>query len=393
MPQAVRKAGIAFLVLLFFGGAVALVRDTFYQGHDFVVFWKAASEVLSGAPAYDLYRDGEMVFKYPPWILPAFFPFALIPLYWAKLLWGGLEVVSLISVVVWLVQEADCDLGLSLAVTAGFWGIWAVHALDGQVTLLLMALAVWSMRRKEQSESKLSRLLTIIWALTAKVFTGISLLGVSEWRRLLKAGAVAIIVFSILSIPALVATKTHSPIELYQTWKTAAVSGGTLFDGQKVRGPDNQGLPALELRLAGIKAEDSRADVIAFLLTSVLIVGLFLKPSLSLPYQERWLMWLGLGAAIHPLAWFHTFVFAFPLCVLTLDRAVRSRKPVAIALAGLGTTCVAVVTVKTLGNTGLVFELASVKAWGVLLCAGVLLGLRSSGGGFPSVLLRWFVVR
>src|SRR4051812_24477778 len=88
-----------------FVGAIALIRDTAENGHDFTVFWRSARLVLDGQPLYSVARDGAMVFKYPPWILPSLLPLALLPLDLAKILWGFVEVFSIFGIALWIKTE------------------------------------------------------------------------------------------------------------------------------------------------------------------------------------------------------------------------------------------------------------------------------------------------
>jgi hypothetical protein len=77
----IQKLKKTFIFLACFVGAVALVRDTGAQGQDFEVFWRSARALFTGVSVYDVARDGAMVFKYPPWVVPFFLPFAVFPLW------------------------------------------------------------------------------------------------------------------------------------------------------------------------------------------------------------------------------------------------------------------------------------------------------------------------
>ncbi|MCC7440117.1 MAG: hypothetical protein IT285_00700, partial [Bdellovibrionales bacterium] len=75
--------------------------------------------------------------------------------------------------------------------------------------------------------------------------------------------------------------------------------------------------------------------------------------------------------------WFHSFVMAFPLAALALDRAWARRERMAILLAGSGVVLIALLTSKVAGKFGLQLEHLSVKSWGIVLCLWAL--KRSSG--------------
>jgi hypothetical protein len=70
-----------------------------------------------------------MVYKYPPWTVPFFFPFSVLPLSMAKWVWGLLEVFSLGAVVSWVFWKAVCRSGVLVSTGVAFWGLWVVHAL------------------------------------------------------------------------------------------------------------------------------------------------------------------------------------------------------------------------------------------------------------------------
>jgi hypothetical protein len=346
---------------------VALVRDTYYQGQDFEVFWRVSREVMLGKAVYDPVRDGAMVFKYPPWILPAFLPFTAMSLGAAKWTWGGIELLSLGVVVVWSLRKIKSYF-LLLPAIAAFWGIWAVHALDGQVTLVLLALVLIA----SSIERAGLRLGLAAWALSTKIFGMISMPGVFHDRREFKKLLIPGLVLLWLSVPALLVTPHHSPVRLVKTWAQAAASGGTAFGAEKVRGRENQGLPAAALRLAKVPAEKTGADLLAFALIALALGSVWILVSRPLEREEKLVGWLALGAIAHPLAWFHQFVLVFPLAIVSLDRAWRSRRWLSLTMSILGIALIGLVTRRTMGNLGACLESLSVKSWGTILCAAAL---------------------
>ena len=354
--------------------AIALVRDTAAQGQDFVVFWRAARQVLHGQPAYDLVRDGAMIYKYPPWVLPVVFPFALLPLELAKVAWGFLQILSLAAAIIWLVTNGVRST-VVFFVAIVYWGIWAVHALDGQIMLLFLALLLWFGTKK----TWLSALLTI-WAATAKIFTAVALVGAGSWR--LKRGRF-ILVFSallLLSAPVWFAESDRNPASVVASWVKAAGSGGVLFAGQKVRGRDNQGFPALVLRTFDVPAENTRADFMAFFFIVATLGFFWWKYSRSLREGERWAGWLALACVAHPLAWFHQFVLTFPLAALSVEKALNSRKRSLVLLSLFGVVFIGAVTRKTFGlKLGQPIELLSIKSIGTVICALALIKAHRSG--------------
>jgi hypothetical protein len=122
---------------------VSITINTMEYGPDFLVYWKAVMAVFTGGTAYSIQRDGIMTFKYPPWILPVFLPLGVLTVGSAKILWGILESCSLFWVICWC-QQQGVKLRTLLAVLILFVPILNVHALDGQASLLLTAICLFS---------------------------------------------------------------------------------------------------------------------------------------------------------------------------------------------------------------------------------------------------------
>ena len=353
--------------------AIALVRDTAYNGHDFAVFWRARRALLGAEPLYSVARDGAAAFKYPPWIAPVFVPFALMPLEAAKWVWGLVQVASLARISWMLVVDGIAIVRVAVGLTL-FWGLWATHALDGQIELPLLA-AVLAIERAARTDGRwgAARVGALLWALSAKVFTLIAVFMMPLRGHVVRALLVAALAFAAMSVPAWRSQGYGNPAELVRAWAFAARSGGSEFAGEKIRGRDNQGLPALILRAASVPASNSRADLALAVLLAAAGAAVWARASRKLSAADRAAGWLGLAAAVHPLAWFHLFVFAFPLAVRSVDRAIASKRVFAWVLALAGAAMIAIVTRRTLGPVGEAFELASVKSWGVLACLAALL--------------------
>jgi hypothetical protein len=349
-------------------GAIALVRDTVSQGQDFEVFWRSARAVLAGQAAYDLARDGAMAFKYPPWILPFFFPLAFLKLETAKLVWGLIEVLSLGAIVAWLRMGGN-SWRVICACLLGFWGILVVHALDGQIALPMLAISLLlGLRRTAFSGA------AVLLVLSTKIFSAISALGSRAVARNARSWALAALLAAAFSLPALRSQAPGwSPLHLATAWGQAAESGTFYFGTGKTRGRDNQGLPAFILRHTGSTDLGVGAEIGLTLLWMAILGVAWLRLSHPLSGEQKWAGWLALAPVVHPLSWFHQFVFALPAAVLCLSAALRSRDRQWAALAVTGIACSGWVTSKTLGETGYRLEMLSIKSWGVLICLGVLL--------------------
>jgi len=360
------------LVVLFIVGAIALVRDTAYNGHDFSVFWRTASYTLNGLPTYSVARDGAMVFKYPPWIVPLFFPFALLTEQAALWIWGILQVISLAAIILFLIQS-KIDRKIIGAVTILYWGLWVDHALDGQIVLLLLASSLWLGATQSKSHIKeTAGQMTLAYALSTKIFTLFALGDrVGFWLKA-KNTLKIVAIFGVLSLPSIWAAPRHNPIELFKSWITAATSGGPEFGYEKIHGYQNQGLPALVLRNLPAPSLSTYADYSLSLLFSILLGAIWYYYSARLNGLYKWVGWIGLAPVIHPLPWYHLFIFTFPLAVASLDAAKQTRDNKLIALGIMACVMIAAINETTLGPLGRNLELLSIKSWGTLLCAAIL---------------------
>jgi hypothetical protein len=346
---------------LFCIGGIALVRDTAYNGQDFAVFWRTAKHILEGQAPYSVARDGAMVFKYPPWIAPFFFPLTLLSFDQARWVWGAVEVTSLGLVLLWLFKQGVHKTVLAL-VTISFWGIWAVHALDGQVVLPVLCAALWLWNRTS----------FLVYALTTKVFTVFPLAGkASELKDIRKLFSI-LILLGIFSLPAIWSTQGHNPLRMLAEWAEAAGSGAAQFGSEKIRGPENQSLVALVMRLLEVPSLTGQADLLAFLLFATLFGAIWHRLSRHLSPTSRQLGWLALTPVVHPLPWFHLFAFSFPLAAFTLDLSLKKKCGQGFALSLIGILSVAIITGKTFGTVGTQLELAAIKSWGTLLLVGAL---------------------
>ncbi len=366
MRQIASRFALTVTLLLFLLGAIALVRHTRFQGQDFEVFYRSANAVLSGESAYDRVRDGAMVFKYPPWILPAFFPFAFLPLEAAKWAWGAVQVVSLVWVLVWLDRRGVSARVLAVC-TAAFWGIWAVHALDGQISLPLLAIALAAADQDRPIRSSF-----LGWALSAKVFGILAWVGSRARPRGVKPWALVVLTWLLASLPVLVVGAESSPWELLVKWRDAAQSGAGSLGFEKVFGRENQGFPALIMRAFDLRDSVPWIELLSPLILAFTFGWWWNRKSRGLGLATHFAGWLALVCVFHPLAWFHQFVFAFPAAVLALDRASAAGRKGATALAFIAILLIGVVTRRTLGEMGERLELAAIKSWGVLLSLWVL---------------------
>ena len=137
------------------------------KNDDFVVFWHAGRHLLSGQPLYDFARDSYRCFKYPTWIAPLFIPIALLPIDVADVVWRLFSLCCMLWICHWSVKGSQRPY-LGILVFLSFWGTWMNNIVLGQVTPVLIALALWGYSELEKKKS-LARLAIFI-SLSAKIF-------------------------------------------------------------------------------------------------------------------------------------------------------------------------------------------------------------------------------
>ncbi|MFZ9595921.1 MAG: glycosyltransferase 87 family protein [Bdellovibrionia bacterium] len=372
-PLSVALTSQILLRLMLGLGAIALIRDTMENGHDFTVFWNAARAVLHGEPLYSLERDGGMVYKYPPWSIPLFFPFAALPLQSAKLVWGLLEVASLAWVIRWIQRFTTTRTPTLFIVVVTYWGLWAVHALDGQVVLLLLAGALWSWSPDGFEKSRIRSGL-LVFLLSTKIFTLLPLVSFrlrKKNRRTLLLIGLALVT---LSTPAWL-TQGEKP-SLLEAWSRAATSGGALLTSEQIRGRHNPSLTRWVLSHLHVPAEKAALDSAVACALALVLGFVWSKASARMKPFEAWIGWLALTPVIHPLPWWHLFIFSFPLAAVSLEACLPTRGSKrswgALTCVGLGIFLICGATEKLLGPLGVFLEQECAKSWGVLLCAGML---------------------
>lgn len=342
--------------------AILMTVNTAKNGPDFHVYWNSVRLMLQGDPLYSPARDGVMVFKYPPWIAPAFIPFALMPEAVAKALWGLVQAWSLLYVVKWLLVTVRARAEVIATALVCFIGIFQVHAFNGQVSLPILALAIYMFER----HNRFSMRLKMFWVLSTKVVSLFPLFGLAreflQWRMVL--AVVALLVG--LSLPPLLLSRAPAS-EVLSDWIQSMGPGIDPATGQAlitVKGREAQGLASAVFRVFDLPY-DSSGLLIA--VTGALVFALAIGWhyfSRRLSSEKKWAGWLALSVLVQPLAGFHAFALAFPLAVLALD-STWFALPAVLAVSAM--------TSKTLGDFGAALEFVSIKSIGVLLLAGALI--------------------
>ncbi len=357
-----------FLVLLV--GSISLIRSTMGQGTDFFVYWKAGRALLEGHSVYDLEKFGGMIFKYPPWLAPFFIPISLLPFEFAKFIWGVLGVFSIFTMMKILKNFAQVKLEILFALGLLYWGIWAIHALDGQVAIPLMALALFSLTRKSPALDAMNAI-----ALSSKVFTVFPLL--LEWKRYWKPRTLLIVVSTVLLSTAFVIVKTDStPSRVIGEWREAASSGAKYLPEGNTRGKKNPSLSNYTASLFAVPVQDSKTEVVIALIFFALAALYLIGFTQNQDYFTRFCIALALTPVAHPLPWLHLFSWTFPLMAITANLAwqQRARRDVGFVFAAsllvLAILMVPLGAESALGAMGSWFEWHAGKGFGTVFLVG-----------------------
>jgi hypothetical protein len=263
--------------------------------------------------------------------------------------------------------------------------MWFAHTYFGQITVFMLALGLWTMSpiRSDLKNCYFGsgRLAFFVYFLTSKVFSLISLFGC--WKEVLKVRTIffGIILFVgmhflvLISSPLFsISNSPHLLTQLYSEWIHAASSGGTELGVSVVRGQQNHGVTAAILRALQVDPTRVSYDIVLCSFLALFFSGMWGWFSKNLKLEEKWSGWLAIGVIAHPLAWHHSFVMAYPLCALALQRAVETRRKVLAVWALIGASSIGILVPQVVGPGAVrSFELFANKSWGVVICGVVLI--------------------
>jgi hypothetical protein len=362
--------------------SLRLILEAVTNSTDLHVYWRAAHLWFNGISPY-LYdaSDRGNVFKYPPWTLPLFFPLGLISWDVTRWVWVFAELFAIGYAIKWL-DRAGVNRQINYLITALYWWTWKGHIYSGQFTLFILLACLWAVPPEEDRKLSSGKLAFLLIVITSKVYSVFTMFGV--FREMIRPRTIIYSVASVLLLEGLVlgVLRLHGNhtdiIELHRTWVIAARSGGVELAADLVRGQGNHSLTAGVLRWLDVDRFDSSKDAYVALLLGGLFSTLWFYFSKPLGRAEQWLGWIGVGMVIHPLLWHHSFVMAFPLTALALDRAIRIRDRASIVMAGMSTFMIAILIPNIFGMTIVTpFELVSGKSWGIILAGIVLVRCRT----------------
>ncbi len=377
---------LPFIVFLV-AGIVFYRNCTVSGGGDFQVYWRVAKRVLEGGPIYHPPTDIPMAFKYPPWILPFFFPLSLMSFETARSVWAMVSVLSMYSAFYWIVKRLRCS-PASVAIALVFtWGIWGGQFNHGQINVPVLAGLLWCWDPELPTKSK-TRSIGLLLASTTKITSIFSMLYFFKdrkaWLRVLVLG---IPVFLLMALPSLINYEPPRIYNLLNTWKEVAQSAVTGFGPEFARGRMNQGLPVLFGRVFGFRSLSDLPEQIGLVIVSIAVFFWWKRASKPLSPQETWAGWVAWICIVGPLSWYHNFVLALPLLAMALDRTWRSGRRELFALTLLGLFCTGPLTFNLAravssilyGNQDLLNEYSmyiehmSIKSIGLLICTAAFL--------------------
>lgn len=341
-------------------------------GGDLNVFWRAGRNFLEHNAIYSVERDSAWPFKYPPWILPFFVPFGFLRWEITKFLWSLINLILCLRIFVFLHSLLQFKypwfiIGLSFALCSS---PFISHFLLGQVSIPILYFFLFFVN-KSQFYRFCWRDLFLTAVSTTKVFTVLPLL--LRIRSPKQFIIFTLYGISLLSLSFCFGILFYEDPHFLLKWIQISYSGAENFGLGYVFGRYNHGLPAMFIRNLNYRFLVPGFDMVLSLLL-IPVVLLFWKKMVA--GKETKIQWIGLIAiipVIHPLAWWHHFVFAYPLACIVLDRAIKYGKSQWIILCLWALLMIGVLSTFTLGKTvGSIFEIISAKSWGILLLLWIL---------------------
>lgn len=361
-----RKLGFLLVRVAFAYLLIQMLINAFRAGGwDFPVYHRTARHLLHGEPIYDLARDQNDSFKYPPWIAPFFLPLSPFPLAVAAPLWQLLQCASAWSIFQWCRKHTRHTLTVPLSAVF-FYGIFHVNILAGQIQLPLLAIALHGYARIQRHPT--SGFFALFFSLSTKVFNLLSLIGLP--RGSLRPGAILKIgIFAfLLSLPALSGFQGGSPLLALRAYVEVATSKTGNLRGA------HQGFPAF-FEWVTQSLHIPMREWQAFGASVITAFWIFRTLRRRIAVQSQvFAMALAFGAAIHPLAFSYSFTWTYPLGAFAVEHAFLSA-PKSLRLRGmaaLGLFFLLILPSAFIADQGYSMPTFGPRAIGVFLLAWVL---------------------
>lgn len=302
---------------------------------DLTVDLAAGQAVLDGADIYEAQNIRGWYYVYPPPFAIVMVPFALLPVFWASIIWYIFSVILIAGAVrfcVRMVRNA-CrynDDTFWLYVVPPFLVIWLfTSALQhGQTTPLLLWLVIAGLAYQARGREFLGGA-CLAGAILLKV-TPVLLLAYFVWRKQWRfvAATLAAVAVGGLVLPATVygwqgnlahwhewISRVAVPSAQSESDRTTAVLYETLLNPNM---NNNQSLQAVLWRLTGSpKARGAATAVLAVMAVVIAWVGWRRRENNELMILGAVIVW---AALVPPVAWSHHFmVLLLPLTVLVFQ--------------------------------------------------------------------------
>jgi hypothetical protein len=308
-----RRIGTLLIRLAFAYLLLQMLINAFRAGGwDFPVYYRTGLHLLNAEPVYDLVRDGNSTFKYPPWIAPFFLPLTLFSQRIASVVWQLLQFASACSIFLWCRKNTRHSLTVPLSAVL-FYGIFHVNILAGQIQLPLLGISLTAFDHIQRRPNL--GFTSLFLALSTKIFNLFSLAGLPKGSVRGSSVAVAGVLATLLGLPALSGFPGWNPVSALHAYVEVATSKTVNLRGA------HQGLPAFFQeagRLLAVNVPEWDAFTAALLVAIGVLV--WVKKRTADPARV-FAASLALGAAIHPLAFSYSFLWAFPAAAFAIERA------------------------------------------------------------------------
>ena len=352
--------------------ATAIVRACAENGPDFTVYHTVTARLLGGGPLYSAEHDAVMMFKYPPWWAPVFFPFSGLGHSKAHLVWGLLMAGAFLWLVRWLLRQGISKGNLVLALVLSY-GAWNTLAFTGQISVFLCAgaLALYGSRKTFEAQTWQGdlRRAGLVWLLSAKILTLLPLAFV--WKSYRRRQTWAFLLALLGSLTLWTAALDPSGLGVLPAWLDAIRTRPhpTLGPTISVAMREAQSLVSIVWRQWHLDVMDHARVQMAVVIVAIATTAFALRISRHWPDLIRFSLALAVMTTVQPLALFYAYPVAFPLMLF----AIQSSQTTSVRISAWAALMLTyAVTEKTLGSVGSWLEFYSVKMWGVYLAIWVL---------------------
>ena len=359
---------------------------------DFTIYTAVGQAILDGKDIYEAENLRGWHYNNAPVFGLLFVPFAVMPLFWAVLIWYVLSVAMVIAAIVFCVRMVQQDSGTTgepfwLYVIPPALLIWPLMSAlaRGQMTPLLFALVMAGLYCQWRGGDWLGGSF-LAGAILMKIFP-VLLVPYFVWRkrwRFVLATLLAVVLGAVV-VPA-AALGWNTNMKYLQEW--GSILSRPSFEQQHTEDPRfgelispdlvrNQSLQAVLKRITGSFSARWFAVVIGLAMVAAMIaVALRVRERSQLLMLSTVIVW---ALLMSPVSWSHYFMLLMlPVAAVTwmaiLEQDVSTRRVAVITLVGFG-----VLALSSAGSRAL--QVYGPLCWGTMvLWGGLLLCARGSRG-------------